>query len=301
MPALAPPALARAIERTDARPVFVGSCTRGGLGEAASLEGLVGPATAAVAVHHLFGFPAEIEPIEHLCRERGLALMEDCGHALGASSSSGHVGRSADVACFAFGPAHHITTGGDGGMIVTSNPAVAERLTRDRGATDDAPGIRRDLWLGSDGAEEGDVMSELQAAIGIEQMARLPGFLTRRRENHRELARLLGESDSFEILDGEAGSATASPIGLVALLAGPLAEKRTEFVDHLDREGIGCVLHRTHPVPTPGQRRTPMAAWSPAAERIGRASLILPIHPRLDHADLERIAAAVHRAVAALR
>ena len=94
----------------------------------ASVEAAIGPRTRAVLVVHTFGYPAEIDTIREITRRHKLALIEDACEALGAEVREKRVGTFGDAATFAFYPNKQITTG-EGGVLVTRDPAVARRAT----------------------------------------------------------------------------------------------------------------------------------------------------------------------------
>ena len=108
-----------------ARPVFVGCDASGGL-DPADLERKVTPATKAVVVTHMWGIPAEMDPIVDFCRERGLALIEDCSHAHGASYKGRKVGTFGTAAAWSL-QGQKLVTGGEGGIVCTNDRDLFER------------------------------------------------------------------------------------------------------------------------------------------------------------------------------
>jgi perosamine synthetase len=131
--------------------------------------------TRAVIPVHLYGRPAEIGPIVEFARPRGIAVVEDCAEAPGARYDGRMVGRFGDVACFSF-YANKIVTTGEGGMCLTDDSRLARsiRQLRDHGMT---PG--RSYWHERVGYNYR--LTNLQAAIGHAQLARIDGTLKRNR------------------------------------------------------------------------------------------------------------------------
>jgi dTDP-3-amino-3,4,6-trideoxy-alpha-D-glucose transaminase len=98
--------------------------------DADAVRAAIGPRTAAVVAVHLYGHVVDIEPLARLARERGLALVEDCAQAHGARDRGADrtVGTAADAGAFSFYPTKNLGGAGDGGMVVTRDQALAERV-----------------------------------------------------------------------------------------------------------------------------------------------------------------------------
>jgi dTDP-4-amino-4,6-dideoxygalactose transaminase len=155
---------------------------------AASIRECLTPRTKAIIAVHLAGWPCEMDPILALARERGLRVIEDCAQAHGATYRGCPVGSFGDVAAFSFCQDKIMTTGGEGGMLVTNQPELWARAWafKDHGksyervhADGHAPGFR---WL-HDSFGTNLRMSEVQAAIGRLQLRKLPQWLGRRRRH----------------------------------------------------------------------------------------------------------------------
>ncbi len=166
------------------------------------VEEALGPRTRAVFLAHTLGNPFDLARIGALARERGLWLIEDCCDALGSSYGGRSVGTFGDVATCSFYPAHHITTG-EGGMVFTADMTIARavRSFRDWGRDCYCAGGETNTCGRRFSGKYGNLpqgydhkyvyshigynlkMTEMQAAIGVAQMAKLPEFVRRRREN----------------------------------------------------------------------------------------------------------------------
>ncbi|HEY2890827.1 MAG TPA: DegT/DnrJ/EryC1/StrS family aminotransferase [Dongiaceae bacterium] len=131
--------------------------------------------TKALIPVHLYGRPANLDALCEFAGERGIAIVEDCAQALGARHGERMVGRFGAIGCFSFFANKTITTG-EGGMCVTDSDAIAGRLKelRDHGMT---PGRR--YWHERSGFN--GRMTNLQAAIGVAQLSRLPEIMARNR------------------------------------------------------------------------------------------------------------------------
>jgi len=157
----------------------------------------ISPQTKAVIAVHLAGWPCELDKLREICDEKGLFLVEDCAQAHGAQYKGKSVGSFGDFAAFSFCQDKIMTTGGEGGMLVTNNEKLWRRAWsfKDHGKDYDAvfydehpPGFR---WLVKTFGTNCR-MTEMQAAIGRIQLKKLDSWVMKR----RNLASTL--TDSFE-------------------------------------------------------------------------------------------------------
>jgi perosamine synthetase len=157
----------------------------------------VGDATAGLLPVHIFGYPADLPALSEIARKNGLGMFEDAAQALGAIDRTGRkVGASGNNAVFAFYANKQMTTG-EGGVLITSDREVAERVTSERNQGR-APDIRQ---VEHDRLGFNYRLSDLQAAIGIAQVERLDELLNAR-ENvaalYREALTQLGAAPAGE-------------------------------------------------------------------------------------------------------
>lgn len=144
-----------------------------------SLRRAISDQTRAVIPVHLFGQLAAMDAIAELTHSAGLALIEDAAQAMGAETPSGQRAGAWGSACLSFHPSKNMTTT-EGGMIVTSDPKVAERARQIRNQGRGKDG--QHMLVGSNYR-----LTELCAAIGLEQLKRLPGFERARQANAAQL------------------------------------------------------------------------------------------------------------------
>jgi dTDP-4-amino-4,6-dideoxygalactose transaminase len=116
-----------AIELAGATPVFVDIEPGYYTLAPSKLEAMVTPRTKAVIPVHIYGLPADLTPILEIARKHGFYVIEDCAQAHGATYFGQRVGAWGDIACFSFYPTKNLGAIGDGGMVVTNNPGLAER------------------------------------------------------------------------------------------------------------------------------------------------------------------------------
>lgn len=165
-------------------PVFVDIHPETYTLDAKLLEASLTPRTRGIVPVHLFGHPADMDPIMAFARRNGLWVVEDCAQAAGATYRGRKVGTIGDVGCFSFFPTKNLGAFGDGGMVVTSNEELAGRvrLLRNHGATDEHQhGI-----IGYNSR-----LDELQAAILRVKLKRLDEWIMARRRLAGRYASLL--------------------------------------------------------------------------------------------------------------
>jgi len=166
LPAYACSALSNAVRYTGATPVTADVDFRSGNLNAAEVEKRLSPNTRAIIVPHMFGLPAEIEPLVSL----GVPVIEDCAQALGATRNGGPAGSFGTVAVFSFYATKMIATG-EGGMVISRSADLLERIRELRQYDGRCDHRLRYNYK----------MTDVQAALGQVQLRRLASFVERRR------------------------------------------------------------------------------------------------------------------------
>jgi UDP-4-amino-4,6-dideoxy-N-acetyl-beta-L-altrosamine transaminase len=273
----------------------------------AEAEGRLSDRTKVVAAVDYAGEPADLHRLRRLAHARGALLVQDAAHALGATLDGEPIARLADLTTLSFHPVKHITTG-EGGAVLANDAGLAERARRFRGH-----GIVRDVPAFAQDPENGpwfyDLpeigtnarLSDIQCALGLSQLGKLDGFLTRRRAlAHRYLRRLSGDGRLF-LPPARDVDQHAWHIFPVRLAGGALrvAERRRRVFERLRTAGIGVQVHYV-PVNALAAYRalghrpeeTPHA-WD-AYQRL----ITLPLHADLAESDQDRVLAALDEALA---
>jgi perosamine synthetase len=308
VPALSFVASANAVLHAGARPVFVDVDRHTYNLTAEGAAAALGPRTRALLPVHQLGLPAPLDPILELARDRGIAVVEDAACALGARYRGRPIGGAGGGAlcCFSFHPRKVVTTG-EGGMITTGDAALAARLRllRAQGAAGAAGGELADEFglpaapSSARGPEFPLVghnfrLSDVAAAIGVEQMKRLPALLARR----RALAARYGEE-----LRGVGGvTPPLEPPELahafqsyMVLLEGAAARPRV--MERLAADGIATRRAVTAIPKLACYRERCAGLVFPGAEHVDAHGLQLPLYPDLSEDDLSFVVASLRRAL----
>jgi dTDP-4-amino-4,6-dideoxygalactose transaminase len=305
VPAQTHTATAHAVEFTRARPVFVDAEPRTGNLDLEQVEAAIGPRTRAISLVHFLGTPVDMARLTALARKHQLFVVEDCALALGSRFQDRHVGLWGDVGCFSFYPVKHMTTA-EGGMLLTRHPEVAEAVARQRAFGVDrhvgerkVPGVYDVTRLGYNYR-----LNEIQAALGVVQLSRMPQFLERRRRNFHTLARALAEVEEVQVLGGGEPPFQGSYYCLSVVLAPALVERRLQIVEHLRQAGVGTSVYYPRPVPHLSYYRHKYGYGEdsfPVAARISYGSIALPVGPHLEPEDMEYVASCLKEAIAKVR
>jgi len=202
VPAQTHVATAHAVELTGAKAVFVDSNSEDGNIDINKIEESISKRTKAIAIVHYLGIPVDMNKINKIAKKYNLFVIEDCALALGSTVNNKHVGLFGDVGVFSFYPVKHMTTA-EGGIIISKNKNLIKilRLKKAFGVNKTfserkIPGSYDCVTLGFNYR-----MSELNAAIGIEQVKKVPFFLKKRKKNFERLSFLLRDLKNIRVID----------------------------------------------------------------------------------------------------
>ncbi|MBZ0169001.1 spore coat protein [Candidatus Methylomirabilis lanthanidiphila] len=272
-----------------------------------TIEPLITPKTKAIIPVHIAGQPCDMDPIMELAKARGLHVIEDAAHALPATYKGKMVGTISDLTAFSFYATKPITTG-EGGMVTTERDDYASRIKRMS-----LHGLSGDAWnrYSDKGHWYYEILdfgfkynlTDLAAALGIQQLRRSDDLYKRR----REIARMYNEGFSGVeacVIPQEADYGThAWHLYILQLNLATLAGGRNEVIRSLGEHGIGTSVHfiplHLHPV---YQKRCGYS-WGafPVSERIFERAISLPIYPGMTDADVGRVIESVRNTLHALR
>lgn len=295
VPAQTHVATAHAVELTGAKAVFVEAETETGNIDIDKIGSAITPKTKAIAVVHYLGVPVDMPKVKAIADKHNLFLLEDCALSPGASVDSVHTGLHGDAGVFSFYPVKHITTA-EGGMIILKDSELAAKLKLRKAFGVDrthgerkVPGVYDTVVLGFNYR-----MSELHAAIGIEQIKKLPGFLAKRLANHQELSRNLSDVDGLKVLPAPVNERFTSCHYCLSVILDPtLSFKRPEIMDELTKAGVGTSVYYPQPVPRMTYYKEKYGYDEnlyPNATMFSDQTIALPVGPHLDANDMKTIA-----------
>ncbi|MBI3406132.1 MAG: DegT/DnrJ/EryC1/StrS family aminotransferase [Acidobacteria bacterium] len=251
------------------------------------VEGRITSRTKAIVPVHLYGQPADMDPVMEVARKRGIAVIEDNAQAIGARYKGRRTGSIGEMGCISFFPSKNLGAYGDGGMIVTNSEKLADRLRSLRGH-----GTRTHKYLSE---EQGwnSRLDEIQAAVLRVKLRHLDKWAEARRANAARYDKLLGAIPGVRTPQ-------------VAPWAEHVYHQYTIRVSNRDRvqellaqEGVPSTVY--YPVPMHLQvmfkSRGVGPGTLPFAERAANEVLSLPIYAELQQEQIERVAAALAKAI----
>jgi dTDP-4-amino-4,6-dideoxygalactose transaminase len=211
------------------------------------IEKVVNSRTKAIIVVHLLGNPAEMGKIMDIAKRHNLVVIEDCAQAIGAEYHGRLVGTIGDFGVFSFQESKNIATG-EGGMVITNNDEFAEkcRLFRNHGETIASGSTKRSYVSTSIGWNYR--MTEIEAAIGNEQLKKLNEFNDIRIENAHYLNSKLSSIDGLKLPVERANTKHVYHIYGLIYDSQKIGIKRDDFVEALKAEGIPCSGGYPHPL-----------------------------------------------------
>ena len=290
VPAMTYVATVHAVVRAGATPVFADIDGGTGNVDPRSVVSLLTERTAAIAIVHYAGLPADLVPLRAIAREHGLRVVEDCAHATGASYQGRRIGSGGDLHAFSFQATKNLTAAG-GGAITLVDESGAARARRLR-----MQGIDRDFATRAvDGGSPWDYtvteigfsngMSDVQAAIGMVQLGLLEAENRRRAEIVARYRERLRRVPGIRLLD-HPGDRISSNFLFVTLVEG-----RDALMEKLALDGVGTGVHF--------RRVDSHSAYEladlPVTEWFWRRCLTLPAHLGLSDDDVDRVCDLVER------
>ncbi|MGE5417644.1 MAG: DegT/DnrJ/EryC1/StrS family aminotransferase [Acidobacteriota bacterium] len=302
VPAQTHVATAHAVELVGAKPVFVDAEPHTGNIDIDQIESKITERTRALSIVHYLGMPVNMDRIMEIARKHDLFVVEDCALAIGTYFNGKHAGLFGDVGCYSFYPVKHITTA-EGGMLITRRKDVHEVIAKQRAFGIDRnivherpiPGMYDVEMLGFNYR-----LNELGAALGIEQMKKIPDILQKRKSNYEFLSKGLSQIDEVEILQSTHNGYESSYYCHSMILKEPLQSKRYTIMDLLKREGVGTSIYYPRPVPYmqyyKNKYNYPDNAF-PVASRISNNCIALPVGAHLDVEDMEYMIGEIKKAL----
>lgn len=227
-----------------------------------TIDAAIGERTKAIFVPHTLGNPFDLEAYRRIADENNIFLLSDSCDSFGSVVGGMSVGTVEDISTLSFYPAHHITMG-EGGAVLTNSPMMAKVIESIRswgrscwcdtgcdntcGKRFSQPEIGK-LPAGYDHKYTYSRMgynlkiTDMQAALGISQLKKLPSFINKRRENHAKLYAGLSKFDDFFVLPEATCNSEPSWFGFVLTLRKQLPFTRNDIVQYLEQHKVGTRL-----------------------------------------------------------
>jgi dTDP-4-amino-4,6-dideoxygalactose transaminase len=265
--------------------------------------------TKAIVAVHLAGWPCDLDPIMEFANEHGIKVIEDCAQSHGAMYKGRHLGSIGHVGAFSFCQDKIMTTGGEGGLMVTNDRDLWSRCwsLKDHGKSWDAlqqphqPHLFR--WL-HEGFGTNWRLTEAQSAMGRIMLKRLPEWIAARRQNAARLNSMLSGIDALRIPEAPSNMVHSYYKYYVfvrpeKLLAG---WDRDRIVQAIQAEGVFCgpgscgEIYLEKAFDAPGLRP---AQRLPVAKELGETSLMFMVHPTLKAHEVEETGRAISKVMLA--
>ncbi len=267
-----------------------------------TIEAVLTPKTRAIIAVHLAGWPCDMEGFRKLADRHGIALIEDCAQAHGARYKGRPVGGLGDVAAFSFCQDKIITTGGEGGMLVTNDHGLWEKAwaLKDHGKSFDTvyhhehkPGFR---WL-HESIGTNWRMTEMQSAIGRIQLGRLNDWHRQRSDNARRLAEAAANIDAYRVPLPPADIEHAFYRFYLFVEPENLAPgwDRDRLMNAISEKGVPCFsgscseIYKEKAFSSLGLNDLHL----PVATRLGETSLAFLVHPTLGEDEIKHCCNAI--------
>jgi dTDP-4-amino-4,6-dideoxygalactose transaminase len=265
----------------------------------AAIEAAITPRTRALLPVHFAGRPCEMDRILAIAQRYGLLVIEDCAHAIETEYRGRKAGTFGDFGCYSFYATKNVVTG-EGGMIVGRSEA---HIARARVLA--LHGMSKDAWhrFGDQGYKHYQVvecgfkynMMDLQAAIGIHQLARVEDNWLRRRGVWNHYQQALAELPIVLPAEPAADTRHAYHLYTVMIDRARCGIERDVFLERMNAKGIGTGVHYLSLPEHPYYRQR--FGWRPEqwphAMKIGRETVSLPLSAKLTERDLERVVSSV--------
>lgn len=293
-------ASANAILYVGATPKFVDICPRSLNMDPEKVEQAIGPRTKAILAVEALGNPTHMDRYAAIAARHEIHLVEDCCEALGTTYKGRKCGSFGRVGVFGFYPNKQITTG-EGGMIVTDDPHLADmcRSLRNQGrpmpadpATTTAGATGLGVWLAHERLGYNYRLSEIACALGVAQMRRLDRIIEARRSVALEYLNRLMDIPGIILPTIESGTSMSWFVFTVRLERGYTAEERDRVIQGLRNHDVGSAPYFPciHLMPEYVRRFGFERGAFPIAESVSDRTIALPFHNHLTDRDIDLVA-----------
>ena len=290
VPAQTHVATAHAAELTGAKVIFADSNNTNGNVDVDIIIKKITNRTKVITVVHYLGNIVDITKLKSIAKKRKIFLLEDCALSIGARKNNLHTGLFGDAGVFSFYPVKHMTTS-EGGMIISNNRNLMNKLRKIRAFGIDRdyskrkiPGFYDALSLGFNYR-----MSEINAAIGIQQLKKINYFLKLRKRNFFYMEKKLSNLRTFfKVIPAD--QKTSSYYCLSIILNNKFKNKRLKLINFLKQNGIGTSVYYPVPVPLMSYYKKKYNYKKNDflnANKISENSIAFPIAPHISLSDID--------------
>jgi len=263
--------------------------------DTAQLEQRITPKTRAIVPVHFAGRPCDMDEIMRTADKHSLLVVEDCAHAIESQWRGRHTGTFGDFGCFSFYVTKNVVTG-EGGMVVARSSEMIDRIKILA-----LHGMSKDAWhrFGDEGYKHYEVveagfkynMMDLQAALGIHQLRRVEKNWLRRREIWGSYQQAFSGLSCGCPADPDEHMRHAYHLYTLTIDEQDCGMSRDSFIDRMDAAGIGVGVHYRSLAQQPYYQNE--YGWRPGdypvAQAFGERTVSLPLGPKLDDAEVNRI------------
>ncbi|MCI9380313.1 MAG: UDP-4-amino-4,6-dideoxy-N-acetyl-beta-L-altrosamine transaminase [Dorea sp.] len=270
--------------------------------EPANIEKCITKKTRAVVAVDFTGQAVKINEIRKICDKYGLVFIEDAAHAIGTSYNGKQIGSLADMTCFSFHPVKTVTSG-EGGAVTTNSEELYKKLilAHTHGITHDEELMEEDVHEGSWYYEQISLgynyrMTDFQAALLLSQLKQLEFFKERRKEIVKQYDEALKNIPGIILQKEIPESDTCRHLYIIRLDSDRLACTRRQFFDAMSSENVQCQVHYIPVYWFPYyQKLGYQNGICPAAEKIYKGIMSIPLYPKMTDQDVDDVIHAVKK------
>lgn len=293
-------ATANAVVFQGGKPVFADVDPETLLIDPEEIKSKITPRTKAIIAVDYAGQPCNYDALRAITDRYGITLIADACHALGAKYKGEKVGVLADLTAFSFHPVKHITTG-EGGMVTTNDTKLADKMRRFRNHGIDSDHSQR-AELGTWYYEMADLgynyrITDIQCALGLSQLRKLPGQLIRRQEIAQQYNKAFSGIPGIRPLTLVPEVYHAYHLYVISYCPRGSNTNRGDLFIKLHEKGVGANIHYipVHLHPFYQKRFGYQKGDYPKAEKAYEQIISLPIYPRMAERDIRRVIDTVTR------
>ncbi|GAB4516420.1 MAG: DegT/DnrJ/EryC1/StrS family aminotransferase [Phycisphaerales bacterium] len=255
--------------------------------------------TVAIAATHIYGNPVDIDGVEKLAIDKGLSVVYDAAQAHLATYKGRGIGAFGDAVTYSFYPTKNMTTG-EGGMVTTNDEELLATLRALRSHGESAKYEHSSIGFNYR-------MTDVEGAVGLEQLKRLPGYTDRRRANARALDAMLAGIEGLHAPTPTDGAEHAYHLYAIRIdedaFVAPEEGKtiRDMITEAMHAEGVATAIHYPRSLTRQPVFDRPGVAHQPVSDRLARTLFCVPVHQYLSEQELARVGEALAKVAGAYR